>query len=143
MAHWGLVIGLEFDASSEDRRLFIAAGRVIAKIQSATTRSIGFWLRHGSQKDFQVNEVDENLYTISFHTESGLMLILDNATWSLGGFLFNVKQWDYGTALADIDFFLASYWIQVHGLNLYEFTYNNAVTIGSCLGILVKQKTQS
>ncbi|GLT58254.1 hypothetical protein SLA2020_311620 [Shorea laevis] len=83
-------------------------------------------------------EVEENLYAISFHSESDLMYVLENAPWSVGGFLFNFKRWDLGMSLAEIDFSVASYWIQVHGLNVDELTYNSAVTIGSSLGILIK-----
>ncbi|GKV39211.1 hypothetical protein SLEP1_g47017 [Rubroshorea leprosula] len=90
------------------------------------------------RKDFQVNEVEENLYAISFHSESDLMYVLENAPWSVGGFLFNVKRWDLRMSLAEIDFSLESYWIQVHGLDFDELTYNSAVTIGSSLEILIK-----
>ncbi|GKV39204.1 hypothetical protein SLEP1_g47011 [Rubroshorea leprosula] len=118
---------------------FTAAGRMIAECPIHRNRVYGVLAKAwADRKDFQVNEVEENLYAISFHSVSDLMYVLENAPWSVGGFLFNVKRWAPGMSLAEIDFSLESYWIQVHGLDVDELTYNSAVTIGSSLEILIK-----
>ncbi|GKV36273.1 hypothetical protein SLEP1_g44421 [Rubroshorea leprosula] len=128
MANRVLIIALETDAHSEERRSFTAARRVIAESPVHRNRVYGVLAKAWADcKDFQVNEVEENLYAISFHSESDLMYVLENAPWSAGGFFFfNVKQWELGMPLDEIDFSLDSYWIQVHGQNVDELTYNSA-----------------
>ncbi|GKV36254.1 hypothetical protein SLEP1_g44402 [Rubroshorea leprosula] len=66
-------------------------GGVIAESPVRRNRVYGVLTKAwADRKDFQVNEVEENLYAISFHSASDLMHVLENAPWSVGGFLFNV-----------------------------------------------------
>ncbi|GKV01373.1 hypothetical protein SLEP1_g13930 [Rubroshorea leprosula] len=46
------------------------------------------------------------------------------------------QRWEPNCSLSDIDFSLASFWVQAHGLNLDQLTYNNALVAGRSMGVL-------
>ncbi|GLU24256.1 hypothetical protein SLE2022_402060 [Rubroshorea leprosula] len=92
MASIPLVLGLESEEISEEQKSFAVAGRIVAVNPIHRNNLYGVLAKAWANRhDFQVNEIEENLYTVSFMNEYDLSYVLDNAPWAIGGFLFNLK----------------------------------------------------
>ncbi|GKV31135.1 hypothetical protein SLEP1_g39869 [Rubroshorea leprosula] len=87
MASIPLVLGFEFEEISEEQMSFTVAGRIV--VVNPIHGDKVYWVlakAWANCHDFQVNEIEENFYTVSFMNEYDLNYVPDNAPWAIGVF---------------------------------------------------------
>ncbi|GLT66260.1 hypothetical protein SLA2020_386340 [Shorea laevis] len=137
MTNVGLIIDFPPEKQSEVRISSVLSSRVISETPFNRNAVYGVLAKvWANNLDFQVIELETNLYAISFASEFDINYVLEQSAWSIDGYLFNLKRWEPNCSLCDIDFSLASFWVQAHGLNLDQLTYNNAFVAGRSIGVL-------
>jgi hypothetical protein len=69
--------------------------------------------------------------------QSHIDRILQQGPWNIRGSLLLLHPWTRALALNEVELFLCSFWIQVHGLPQQNMTIKNAIRIGKALGTLL------
>ncbi|OMP08294.1 hypothetical protein COLO4_06602 [Corchorus olitorius] len=84
-----------------------------------------------------VREMGSNLYAISFASQKFMEEVLANGPWSVMGCSLNLRKWEIGQVISDLDFSKIDFWIQVHNLPIEMLTFQNAEKIGAVIGTLL------
>jgi hypothetical protein len=79
-----------------------------------------------------------NKFIFTFTKPDHVSRILQQVTWNVNGSLLILKQWSPDLSLGEIQFTMAPFWVQAHGLPLKNMNLKNAVAIGKGLGNLLK-----
>lgn len=59
---------------------------------------------------------------------------LDWCPWVIQGNCLSLKRWKLGMRIADVQFHILQFWVQIHGLEVEKFSKQNAERIGESLG---------
>ena len=87
---------------------------------------------------FSFSTLGPNLFLFKFSKLEHIPRILDQVTWNVNGSLLALQKWSPSTTINELAFTVVPFWIQVHGLPLYNMTTKNAIAIGKGLGHLLK-----
>ncbi|XVE52184.1 hypothetical protein DITRI_Ditri02bG0102600 [Diplodiscus trichospermus] len=87
-----------------------------------------------------VKEVNRNKYVISFATKEFFKKAIKEGPWSVMGFYVNLKKWQLGEVIEEIDFREVEFWVQVHNLPLKMMSIGNGERIGRKIGRLIKER---
>ncbi|OMO68784.1 hypothetical protein CCACVL1_19842 [Corchorus capsularis] len=85
-----------------------------------------------------IKEVGDNIYGISFSSESTRDRAIGEGPWSVMGYHLNLKKWEGDQTVNEIDFHELDFWLQVHNLPPDMLTNKNARAISKVLGTVVK-----
>lgn len=81
-----------------------------------------------------VSRLKGNIFLFSFHHEADLNNAFRRRPWSIRGGHLILKKWSSELSWQEVDFFLSSLWVQVHGLPTLWQSDNNLRTIGAKVG---------
>ncbi|OMO59554.1 reverse transcriptase [Corchorus capsularis] len=110
---------------------FTVIGKIISKKPLNRRGVIGVLQSIWPRKEIlTIREMGQNLYAISFVNQQFMEDALANGPWSVMGCYLNIKKWEIGQAMSDLDFSRVDFWLQVHNLPLEMLTCQNAEKIG-------------
>ena len=75
-----------------------------------------------------------NLFLFKFSKLEHITRILDQVTWNVNGSLLALQKWSPFATINELALKVVPFWIQVHGLPLFNITTKNAIAIGKRLG---------
>lgn len=84
--------------------------------------------------DLRIADVGPYKFSFVFSDPSHKQKVLLQAPCNIRGFLLVLREWPPDGILSELQFSLAVYWIQIHGLPLARFSSLSARLIGSKLG---------
>lgn len=88
----------------------------------------------GDPEGLTISDVSPNTFLFNFASSETACRILEDAPWNILGHVLILKQWNSHVPIHEVDFTHTPYWIQIEGLPLDLFSYQNVVRIGSTLG---------
>ena len=98
----------------------------------ATTRTLKSMWRDGG--NFDVRDLGNNTAMLIFDDEDDPKWILMQGLWSFDKCLIGLFRLDEAAMVEDAKFDTASFWVQIHGLQIRQMTKANVVAIASMLG---------
>ena len=87
-------------------------------------------------KEVEIHDLDRDHLTFLFRFKEvkDFRRILKGWPWSIQGHLLNLQVWEECMVLKDVDFSVAPYWVQFHGIPLEAFNSSNAKILGDSVG---------
>lgn len=88
------------------------------------------------QDEVTIHEMDktESIFLFQFNNVEDTKRILKGRPWSIQGHLLNLQPWDDQMIIEDVDFSLAPFWVQFHGLPMAAFDNDSAIVLGNAVG---------
>lgn len=112
-------------------------GKIITR-KNLNIPTVTSMIKKGWQLDaeVEVHEFDRSqlIFLFRFGTQEAYEHILKGRPWSIQGFLINLQVWNELMVLKDVNFDLAPFWVQFHGLPLEGFNNSNAGILGDAVG---------
>lgn len=90
-----------------------------------------------TRAEFAISPWETNTFLFRFDNEEDRSSVLRDGPWSVMGNLLVLRPIPEGASLADIDFSICPFWVQIHGLPVEKMTKGNAEIIGRRFGRLV------
>ncbi|KAK3002237.1 hypothetical protein RJ639_021300 [Escallonia herrerae] len=125
----------DLNANSEYSLTLLAKVASLKKINTKAVYSVLFKAWNPS-KGMKIQNLDENIFCITFNHEWDRKRILDSWPWSVISSHLVVRDWPLHLALRDIDFNLSPFWIRICGLPPNQMTKPNAEKIANKIGVL-------
>lgn len=98
----------------------------------ATTWTLKSMWRSGGS--FEVQDLGNNMAVISFEDEYDPKRIIMQGPWSFDKYLIGLFHLGELATVDDAKFDTASFWVQIHGLQIKRITWENAEAIAGTLG---------
>lgn len=86
------------------------------------------WARYGP---IDISEASTEVLTFNFNNEEDRCKFLDMLPWAINGHVLSIKRWDPTIVIKDVDFNKVNFWVQIHDLDLENFSTKNAWKIGN------------
>jgi hypothetical protein len=84
-----------------------------------------------------------NLFLLKFSKQEHITKILAQTTWNVNDSLLALHKWSPTATLGELSLKKVPFWIQIHGLPLYNMSSKNAIAIGKGLGNLLEVEDAS
>ncbi|KAH7851165.1 hypothetical protein Vadar_007998 [Vaccinium darrowii] len=107
------------------------AGKIIHH-KTLNTLAVANILRSAwkTRSEFSIVPWTNNVFLFRFEDEEDKKQVLADGPWSVMNNTLVLHLLEKGDMVANVDFIICHFWVQVHGLPLYKMTKANAETIG-------------
>lgn len=82
----------------------------------------------------RIQEMSGDIILFDFANEQDQLDALDWSPWAIQGQCLSLKKWSQGIRIAEVQFHLVCFWVQIHGLEVDKFSLPNARKLGECIG---------
>lgn len=86
--------------------------------------------------NLRIEDVGLNKFLFSFQTMEEKNHVLSLGPWNFKGYLMILKEWRSRETIHEVDLSHAQFWVQIHELPLERLDEENAILIGSKLGVI-------
>ncbi|KAF7828451.1 homeobox-leucine zipper protein HAT4 [Senna tora] len=97
-------------------------------VRSMLIRSWGF------PKGLHIVDLQMNTFLFNFSEADTPNRIMEDAPWSVLGYLVSLQRWVPEVAIHEVDYDLIPFWVQIHGAPLNGISENNARRIAERMG---------
>lgn len=83
-----------------------------------------------TEEQIKIEQLGRNVFLFSFKNEHDRNIVWRRQPWTVNGAHLLHREWNPDLNLAEIDFSLSFFWVQIHGLPMRFMTKENAMKIG-------------
>jgi hypothetical protein len=83
---------------------------------------------------FEITDLPENKFLITVSHQAHVDKIMELGPWNIKGSLLILTPWTSNFTFEEVELYECAFWVQIHGLPLYNMTARNATSIGLSLG---------
>lgn len=92
----------------------------------------------GEPTGMQISDMGINMYLFTFSTTKEAQDVLNRSPWFVMNHLLNLQKWNPAASIYEINFGVAPFWVQMHGLPLEFMKFKNAVTLANRIGNIIE-----
>lgn len=82
-----------------------------------------------TEEQIKIEQLGKNVFLFSFKNEQDKNRVWRKRPWSMNGAHMLLREWNPYLNLAEIDFSMSSFWVQIHELPIRFMTKENAIRI--------------